>query len=79
MKEAKAENQNVKCLIFDGRKDRTTVKEKIGKKTHRRTVQEEHISLIEEPNSRYVGHATPKSSSADSIVTQSRLLWKSIM
>ncbi|GBN66938.1 hypothetical protein AVEN_173931-1 [Araneus ventricosus] len=46
----------VQSLYFDGRKDES--------KTQTRIVREEHISLVAEPNSQYVGHVTPTSGSA---------------
>jgi hypothetical protein len=50
-------------LYFDGRKDRTLKLE-----GDRQTViSEEHISILSEPNSKYVDHCTPTSGSAKSI------------
>lgn len=57
-------NAIIKGLYFDGRKDVTVIQEKKGNKFCRATVSEEHISLIEEPASKYLGHVTPKSSSS---------------
>lgn len=50
-------------LYFDGRKDQT-LKIVGNRKT---VVSEEHISILSEPGSRYVGHCTPSSGSAKSI------------
>ena len=50
-------------LYFDGRKDRT-LKLVGGRQT---VLSEEHISILSEPGSRYVDHATPSSGSAKSI------------
>ena len=59
-------------LFFDGRKDKTIVREKKGTKLYTKVVSEEHVSLIGEPNSRFLGHVTPKSGTekdiADSIL-----------
>lgn len=50
----------VNGLYFDGRKDRTlTMIDNC-----RKTIIEEHIVLISEPNSKYFDHITPKSGSA---------------
>ena len=50
-------------LYFDGRKDQTLKLE-----GDRQTViSEEHISILSEPNSKYVDHCTPTSGSAKSI------------
>lgn len=57
-------NRIIKGLYFDGRKDVTMIQEKEGNKFYRKTVSEEHICLIEEPESRYLGHVTPKSSTS---------------
>lgn len=56
---------NIKGLYFDGRKDQTLtiIDERQSK------IMEEHIVLIEEPGSKYIGHVTPKSGSAVDIVT----------
>jgi hypothetical protein len=54
-------------LYFDGRKDKTLRQEEAGGKLHRRSVVEEHVSLIQEPGSLYLGHVTPVRGSADSV------------
>lgn len=51
----------VRGLFFDGRKDTTFVQEKKGGTYHRREIQEEHITIVEEPGSAYLGHVTPSS------------------
>ena len=56
-------------LYFDGRKDNTLVIERIESKQFRRTVKEEHYSLIKEPGSEYIGHVSPNSGSAKDIFT----------
>ncbi|KAF8785185.1 hypothetical protein HNY73_010759 [Argiope bruennichi] len=59
-------------LFFDGRKDITIVKEKRSSKLYKKVISEVHVSLIREPNSRFLGHVTPKSGTgkdmADSIM-----------
>lgn len=57
------------ALYFDGRKDETITKENISGKSVRKTIQEEHISLVEEPGSAYFGHVTPNSGSGKDIVS----------
>ena len=49
----------IHSLYFDGRKDRT--------RQGNEYVNEEHITMLSEPNSRYVGHITPNSASAQDI------------
>ena len=56
------------ALYYDGRKDETLVKEIVDGKAHRKTIREEHISMVEEPGSTYIGHATPGSGSGADIV-----------
>lgn len=62
--------QSLYAIYFDGRKDKTIVQEKKGSSYYRTVVVEEHIVLLSEPGSVYIGHVTPDSgSSAD--ITQS--------
>lgn len=42
------------CISFDGRKDKTMLYED----NRRKTVVEEHITLVKEPDSQYIGHIT---------------------
>lgn len=57
----------VPALYFDGRKDQTsTISEKDGKR-YRRRILEEHISLIKEPDSKFLGYITPASGAAKCI------------
>jgi hypothetical protein len=57
---------DITSLYFDGKKDITNVQEGNSK----RRINEEHISLIAEPDSEYMGHVTPASGTAEDI-TQS--------
>jgi len=54
-------------LYFDGRKDKTLEQFKQGTKYHRKTIVEEHLSLVQEPGSKYIGHVTTKYGTALSI------------
>ena len=49
-------------LFFDGRKDSTIIYDRNTKK--RKRVVEEHISILSEPGSKYLGHVTPESGTA---------------
>ena len=60
----KVKNKKLLGLYFDGRKDKTMVNHKEGTKYYRQIITEEHISLIQEPESKYIGHATPTNGSA---------------
>lgn len=53
-------NTNVYGVYFDGRKDNTYYQERNGNKMYRRLKKEEHISLVQEPGGKYVGHLTPQ-------------------
>lgn len=57
----------IQGLYFDGRKDITLQNEKHNGRYYRKTVKEEHVSVIAEPNSQYVGHVTPSSGTAKAI------------
>lgn len=50
------------CISFDGKKEQTL-------KTPNNIVIEEHITIIKEPNSKFIGYATPSASDAKSIQT----------
>jgi hypothetical protein len=49
---------------MDKTMDKTIMNMKVGTKYYRRAVTEEHVSLIEEPGSRYLGHISPSAGSA---------------
>jgi hypothetical protein len=55
------------ALYFDGKKDISKVNEKKGSKYYMRSVKEEHVTLVEEPGSKYIGHVTVADGSALSI------------
>lgn len=57
-------NISINGLFFDGRKDKTLVLEN----KRRRTKVEEHIVLIQEPTSKFIGHVSPKDGSAKEVV-----------
>ena len=63
------ESKVVRGIYFDGRKDTTLKNVREGSKYYRRTVKEEHISLIQEPESIYLNHISPEGSSAKEIAT----------
>ncbi|GBN24701.1 hypothetical protein AVEN_21548-1 [Araneus ventricosus] len=56
LKQHSTDDDPIKSLHFDGRKDET--------KTQTGIFRKEHISLVAESNSQYVGHVTPSSGSA---------------
>ena len=49
----------LKGLYFDSRKDSTLIEEIVDTKRYTRKAKEEHLSLIEEPGSRYITHLSP--------------------
>jgi len=54
-------------LYFDGRRDKTLKQTKVGKITARTTIKEEHIVLVSEPGSMYLGHVAPISGKVQSV------------
>ncbi|CAH0551159.1 unnamed protein product [Brassicogethes aeneus] len=54
-------------LYFDGRTDETVVIEVVNDKRYRRVVKEDHISVVQEPGSKYLTHVVPTSKKADGI------------
>ena len=64
-----AVRSSITGLYFDGRKDQTLIQKKIGNTSSKDTIQEEHISIIEEPGSKYSGHIAVKTGSAKTIAT----------
>ena len=54
-------------IYFDGRKDQTLVNTKKGDTFHRSNVMEEHITLISEPDSRYLSHVSVTQGSSECI------------
>lgn len=57
------------AIHFDGRKDKTLIQIKEGERTARKTITEEHVVLLSEPGSKYVGHVTPISGNSHNIKT----------
>ncbi|ESN99374.1 hypothetical protein HELRODRAFT_162916 [Helobdella robusta] len=49
-------NKIITVIYFDGRKDNTFVMTTTNNTAHRKTITEEHISLLSEPDSEYIGH-----------------------
>jgi hypothetical protein len=58
---------DISSIYFDGKKDLTFINQKCGEKYYRKTISEEHICLITEPESKYLGHFTPGTGSSLSI------------
>jgi hypothetical protein len=57
----------IPALYFDGRKDKTLKIVSKGRKKYRQTIIEEHISIIKEPGSTYIGYAVPSHGTAKSL------------
>lgn len=55
------------ALYFDGRKDKTLKIVTKGTKRYRQVVIEEHVSVIKEPDSIYLGYVTPSQGTAKTI------------
>lgn len=56
-------------IYFDGRKDKTIENTQINGSHYRKTVTEEHIVLLSEPDSIYIGHVTPDSGTSEQITS----------
>lgn len=54
-------------IFFDGRKDKTLVQVTKGNKFAKEVVEEEHITILQEPNSNFMGHTSPTSGSSENI------------
>lgn len=65
--DANIKDKEIKGLYFDGRQDQTLILEKKNDTFKRVVKKEEHIVIVEEPGSQYLGHVTPKSGKGDSI------------
>lgn len=62
------DHTGIEGVFFDGRKDQTLTQVLgVDNKYHRKTVTEEHISIIAEPGSSYFSHTTPPSGSSKDI------------
>ena len=57
----------IRGLYFDGRKDDTDYQEKIGSKYYREKEKKEHITLLEEPQSKFFGHTVPQKGDSKSV------------
>lgn len=54
-------------IYFDGRRDKTLQNEMKDNKYYRTTVSEEHVVLVSEPQSKYIGHIRVSSGNAEEI------------
>lgn len=73
----KETNLQLPALYFDGRKDKTLKVVTKGGKRYRKVVVEEHISVLKEPGSLYVGYTTPLHGTARGIEMSISALLKS--
>ena len=58
---------HLQSLYLDGRKDQTITQKLINGKMHKRTVVEEHVTLIKEPQSEYFDHFVAFTGSSQSL------------
>ena len=58
---------HLQSQYFDGRKDQTITQKLINGRMHERTVVEEHITLLKEPQSEYIGHFAASTGSSQSL------------
>lgn len=57
------------CFLL-WQKNKTIVQQKEGNTYYKRVVVEEHVALVEEPNSNLLGHVTPKCGTGKEIVNR---------
>ena len=57
----------LESIYFDGRIDTTKFQEVVGSRRYVKSIKEDHISLIQEPGSHYLGHITPLTGSAKNV------------
>lgn len=62
-----ANKKTIKSIYFDGRKDKTLVMITNENTSRRKKITEEHISIISEPDSEYIGHLAIDSGKATTI------------
>ena len=64
-------SKSMQGLYFDSRKDKTLIQvTELDGKRHQRTIREEHISIVSEPESKYFDHVTPGSGKAKDIASE---------
>ena len=56
--------ENIISIYFDGQKDHTLVMERSEEKRAKKEIIEEHITVLSEPGSKYLGHFVPASGAA---------------
>ena len=64
---AKNNASEIQSLYFDGRKDQTLINEKKGDSYHKKNIMEEHITLMSEPGSNYLGHVSVSQGTSECI------------
>lgn len=60
-KAASTNNSVLKCISYDGKKDMTLKKHKSQNQGRSYKTNEEHITIVKEPGSKFVGYTTPES------------------
>ena len=64
-------SKSMQGLYFDSRKDKTLIQvTELDGKRHQRTIREENISIVSEPESKYFDHVTPGSGKAKDIASE---------
>lgn len=58
----------LKCISFDGKKDKTLVQRTVGGEKRNIIVMEEHITMVKEPGSCFIGYAIPTAGSGAAIM-----------
>ena len=64
-------SKSMQGLYFDSRKDKTLIQAaELDGKRYQQTIREEHISIVNEPESKYFDHVTPGSRKAKDIASE---------
>lgn len=61
-REVSTNDTTLKCISFDGKKDKTLKKHVVQNRVRLEEATEEHITIVKEPESKFVGYAIPVNS-----------------
>ena len=67
VEKSRASTEPIRSIYFDGRKEDTLVQVQKWSIKCTSTIKQEHYVILEEPNSKYLGHVSPQSGSPQDI------------
>lgn len=67
---SKTKEESPLSVFFDGRKDSTILQVKERNKSSNKEIIEDHVTILQEPGSIYIGHITPNSVSAQDMASE---------